>query len=154
MHLHRRMTKALALVFCTKPRDFLELEAVLCVPNSLELSKYHVAQKLFNVNQIHHSRMAGAPDPSGSLVDRISESSPSSASPSATKTTASNVEAPKDSKDQKTDLADAQVDGASVPLGGSTLHEPQYDVEVKLSDIQGDSSSPLYSISSFEELGM
>jgi ATP-dependent RNA helicase DDX19/DBP5 len=39
-------------------------------------------------------------------------------------------------------------------MGGSTLHEPQYDVEVKLSDIQGDSTSPLFSITSFEELGM
>jgi ATP-dependent RNA helicase DDX19/DBP5 len=124
------------------------------LPTSLELSKYLVAQKLFNVYQIHYSKMAEAPKSSGSLADRISESSPSSASPSATKTTVSNVDAPKDSKDPKTDLSDAQVDGASVPLGGSTLHEPQYDVEVKLSDIQGDSSSPLYSISSFEELGM
>lgn len=34
------------------------------------------------------------------------------------------------------------------------LKQAEYDVEVKLSDLQGDTDSPLYSISSFEELGM
>ena len=51
-------------------------------------------------------------------------------------------------------LEEAQVDGSSEPLGGSGLHDAQYEVEVKLSDIQGDESSPLFSISSFEQLGM
>lgn len=31
---------------------------------------------------------------------------------------------------------------------------PEHDVEVKLADMQGDEANPLYSIASFEELGM
>ena len=31
---------------------------------------------------------------------------------------------------------------------------PEHDVEVKLADMQGDEANPLYSIHSFEELGM
>jgi ATP-dependent RNA helicase DDX19/DBP5 len=96
--------------------------------------------------------MAEAPKAAESLADRITEPAASSASPSAAATTTPS--AAKESKEPKSDVAEAQVDGAAAPMGGSTLHEPQYDVEVKLSDIQGDSSSPLYSISSFEELGM
>ncbi|KAK0616074.1 P-loop containing nucleoside triphosphate hydrolase protein [Bombardia bombarda] len=46
--------------------------------------------------------------------------------------------------------ADAPVDGAN----GSGLIEPVYDVEVKLSDLQADADSPLFSVSSFEELGL
>lgn len=36
----------------------------------------------------------------------------------------------------------------------SGLIETAYDVEVKLSDLQNDTESPLYSVSSFEELGL
>lgn len=46
-----------------------------------------------------------------------------------------------------------QVDGAAGE-NASGLHEAEFDVEVKLSDLQADASNPLYSISSFEELGM
>ena len=48
---------------------------------------------------------------------------------------------------------DKQLDGASVETGGSGgsgMHEPDYDVEVKLVD----ETSPLFSIKSFEELGL
>jgi ATP-dependent RNA helicase DDX19/DBP5 len=51
-------------------------------------------------------------------------------------------------------LSEAQVDGSSEPHGGSGLHDAQYEVEVKLSDIQGDENSPLFSVSTFESLGM
>ncbi|EKD15293.1 uncharacterized protein L3040_001660 [Drepanopeziza brunnea f. sp. 'multigermtubi'] len=51
-------------------------------------------------------------------------------------------------------LGDAQLDGSSLPHGGSGLHDAQYEVEVKLSDIQGDESSPLFSVSTFESLGI
>lgn len=47
----------------------------------------------------------------------------------------------------------AQADGAGVVRNGSQLQEPEYDVEVKLSDIQADPNNPLYSVKSFEELG-
>ncbi len=49
-------------------------------------------------------------------------------------------------------LADAQLDGASVPHNGSNLQEPDYSVEVKLSDVRADPNNPLYSVSSFEDM--
>lgn len=47
-----------------------------------------------------------------------------------------------------------QVDGASEGQHGSELQEPEYDVSVKLSDLQADPNNPLYSIKTFEELGL
>ncbi|GAB1313989.1 RNA helicase required for poly(A+) mRNA export [Madurella fahalii] len=47
--------------------------------------------------------------------------------------------------------------GADAPVDegvNSGLIETTYDVEVKLSDLQNDTESPLYSVSSFEELGL
>lgn len=49
---------------------------------------------------------------------------------------------------------EGQTDGASEIHQGSGLHEGSYEVEVKLSDLQADASNPLYSINSFEELGI
>jgi hypothetical protein len=46
------------------------------------------------------------------------------------------------------------TDGASEVLGGSNLQEPEYDVEVKLSDLQADPNNPLFSVKSFEDLGL
>ena len=43
-----------------------------------------------------------------------------------------------------------QVDGATPDVGGSGLVVSEYDVEVKLID----EKSPLYSVKSFEELGL
>lgn len=51
-------------------------------------------------------------------------------------------------------LSAANKDGASEVLGGSNLHEPEYDVEVKLSDLQADPNNPLFSVKSFEDLGL
>lgn len=51
-------------------------------------------------------------------------------------------------------LAGAQTDGAPVELHGSGLQEPEYNVEVKLSDLQADPDNPLFSVKSFEELGL
>lgn len=49
-----------------------------------------------------------------------------------------------------------QMDGASEPHQGSALHDGEHDVEVKLSDLQADANdqNPLYSVQSFEQLGM
>lgn len=50
-----------------------------------------------------------------------------------------------------------QIDGAGKPNGGSGLEEPEFDVVVKLSDLQAgdDEKNPLASkISSFEELNL
>lgn len=48
----------------------------------------------------------------------------------------------------------SQTDGAPAEIGGSHLQEPEYSVEVKLSDLQADPNNPLYSVTSFEELGL
>lgn len=56
--------------------------------------------------------------------------------------------------EKKSSLSIPQTDGAGEELGGSNLQEPEYDVEVKLSDIQADPNNPLYSIKSFNELGL
>lgn len=47
-----------------------------------------------------------------------------------------------------------QTDGAPSAMGGTDLHEPEYKVEVKLSDLQADPNNPLYSVKTFEELGL
>lgn len=105
---------------------------------------------------------------SGSLADRISQppKNADAAKPGdSTSATASGAE-----DKAKTSWADevaspvaespsnvekAQVDGSTQHQGGSALLPAgEYEVEVKLSDIQGDTSSPLYSISSFDQLGM
>lgn len=52
-------------------------------------------------------------------------------------------------------IAAAQTDGASEAYGGEAgVVEPSYDVEIKLADIQANPNDPLYSIKSFEELGL
>jgi ATP-dependent RNA helicase DDX19/DBP5 len=48
----------------------------------------------------------------------------------------------------------AQVDGAGEIKNGSGLEEPEFDVEVKLNDLQADPNNPLFSVKSFEELGL
>jgi ATP-dependent RNA helicase DDX19/DBP5 len=45
-------------------------------------------------------------------------------------------------------------DGAGTALQGSSLQEPDYQVEVKLSDLQADPNNPLFSVKSFEDLGL
>jgi ATP-dependent RNA helicase DDX19/DBP5 len=46
-----------------------------------------------------------------------------------------------------------ETDGATVdPQNGSQLQEPEWDVEVKLADLQGDPNNPLYSAKTFEDL--
>lgn len=45
-------------------------------------------------------------------------------------------------------------DGAGDALGGSELQEPDYSVEVKLSDLQADPNNPLFSVKTFEDLGL
>lgn len=47
-----------------------------------------------------------------------------------------------------------QNDGASELQNGSNLQEPEYNVEVKLSDLQADPNNPLYSVKNFSDLGL
>lgn len=63
--------------------------------------------------------------------------------------------APGKTEEKKDDLSKAQTDGASTWLHGSQgLDEPEFDVNVKLADLQEDPNNPLYSIKSFEELNL
>ncbi|KAF2140631.1 uncharacterized protein K452DRAFT_252411 [Aplosporella prunicola CBS 121167] len=52
------------------------------------------------------------------------------------------------------DVEQAQTDGTTEQLGGSGLQEPEYDVEVKLADLQANPNNPLYSIKTFEQLNL
>jgi ATP-dependent RNA helicase DDX19/DBP5 len=54
--------------------------------------------------------------------------------------------------EEPTSVADAQKDGANTYLNGSQLDEPEFDVNVKLADLQEDPNNPLYSVKSFEDL--
>ncbi|KAH8905644.1 DEAD-domain-containing protein [Coniochaeta sp. PMI_546] len=55
-------------------------------------------------------------------------------------------------RDSSGEVATAQVPVDST--NGSGLIESNYDVEVKLGDLQNDAESPLYSVTSFEQLGL
>ena len=60
-----------------------------------------------------------------------------------------------DSAEVETAIPIPQTDGAGEWLGGSSLQEePDYEVNVKLSDLQSDKKSPLHSIKDFEELNL
>jgi ATP-dependent RNA helicase DDX19/DBP5 len=55
--------------------------------------------------------------------------------------------------DQNPDAMIPQTDGAPAALNGSDLQDQEdYEVEVKLSDLQADPNNPLYSAKTFEEL--
>ena len=56
---------------------------------------------------------------------------------------------------EMSDMSKVQTDGASAPLGGSSgIFDPSYEVNVQLSDLQANPDDPLFSIKSFEELGL
>ncbi|KAJ5103948.1 hypothetical protein N7532_004477 [Penicillium argentinense] len=67
-------------------------------------------------------------------------------------------EAPEDTatKAPEAPPADTTVgqDGAGADLNGSELQEPDYSVEVTLNDLQADPDNPLFSVKSFEQLGL
>lgn len=96
----------------------------------------------------------------GSLADRISKpdlektswadevNSPSTADPPQEVA----KEAPKDEKEEPKKVP--QMDGAAEPFNGSELQEPDYQVEIKLADMQLDPNNPLFSVTTFEELGL
>ncbi|KAF2220801.1 P-loop containing nucleoside triphosphate hydrolase protein [Elsinoe ampelina] len=47
-----------------------------------------------------------------------------------------------------------QVDGASTVQAGSSLLEPEFDVNVKLNDLQADPNNPLFSVKNFADLNL
>lgn len=48
----------------------------------------------------------------------------------------------------------SQTDGASEWQMGSALLEPEFDVNVKLNDLQADPDSPLFSVKNFSDLNL
>ncbi|KAK4888770.1 RNA helicase required for poly(A+) mRNA export [Elasticomyces elasticus] len=60
---------------------------------------------------------------------------------------------PQATKAEDTSLGMAQTDGATTMTAGSEgIEEPEFDVNVKLADLQDDPNNPLYSITSFDQL--
>ena len=58
-------------------------------------------------------------------------------------------------KSKEDELPNAQTDGAASLFGGTGgIYEPDYDVEIRLSNAQADPNNPLFSIKSFNELGL
>jgi ATP-dependent RNA helicase DDX19/DBP5 len=53
---------------------------------------------------------------------------------------------------EESSLAQAQVDGSGPPGNGSNMVETEFNVEVKLADMQADPNNPLFSAKTFEEL--
>lgn len=70
----------------------------------------------------------------------------STEAPTATPPAESPVPAEEDS------AAQAQVDGSGPPGNGSKMVETEFNVEVKLADMQADPNNPLFSAKTFEEL--
>lgn len=65
------------------------------------------------------------------------------------------VEEVPESKDEPKDEPTAESkDESTAPAEDSNLIKSSYEVKVKLADLQADPNSPLYSIKSFEELGL
>ena len=50
------------------------------------------------------------------------------------------------------DSQTAQTDGASEMQMGGALLEPEFDVNVKLNDLQADPHNPLFSVKNFQDL--
>lgn len=47
-----------------------------------------------------------------------------------------------------------QADGNIEDLGGSGLHEPEWDVEVSLSELQNNEATPFHSATTWQDLGL
>ncbi|KAJ9638912.1 RNA helicase required for poly(A+) mRNA export [Coniosporium apollinis] len=74
--------------------------------------------------------------------------------PSATETASEPQTSTTDPEKTESTVEKAQHDGAPTEMHGSELREPEYDVDVKLSDLQADPNNPLHSVKTFEELGL
>jgi len=55
---------------------------------------------------------------------------------------------------EETPAATTQTDGSGPAQNGSSLNEPEKNVQVKLADLQADPNNPLFSAKSFEELNL
>lgn len=64
------------------------------------------------------------------------------------------TEAPAETPVEATSAEPAQVDSAIEELGGSGLQEPEWDVEVSLSDLQNNEATPFHSATTWQDLGL
>lgn len=69
---------------------------------------------------------------------------PAEAAPAAAETAAETAAAPED----------GQTDGTVEQLGGSGLQEPEWDVEVSLSELQDNEATPFHSATTWQDLGL
>lgn len=76
--------------------------------------------------------------------------------PAKTTDWAESVEADENKQQAEADAgaAEAQVDGAVEELGGSGLQEPDWDVEVSLSDLQANEATPFHSATQWQDMGL
>jgi ATP-dependent RNA helicase DDX19/DBP5 len=101
--------------------------------------------------------MSETPSGSGSLADRVTKPESTSWADEVASPTTETPPATIDTNGKQPETApedNGQLDGATQPFGGSTLQEPEFEVEVKLADMQADPNNPLYSATSFEQLGL
>lgn len=91
------------------------------------------------------------------LASRITDPKEGAAeTPAETPASAPTDAAPADAApaDAEPAPADAQVDGNVEQLGGSGLNEPEWDVEVSLSELQNNEATPFHSATSWDDLGL
>jgi ATP-dependent RNA helicase DDX19/DBP5 len=116
------------------------------------------------------SDSAATPTPGGSLADRITkpaedtkpteDTKPADSIPAATEAETKKLDWAEDVSSPVAEAKDPiaketkQMDGQAGEPATGLLPSSEHEVEVKLADIQGDETSPLYSITSFEELGL
>ena len=88
-----------------------------------------------------------APKPNSSWADEAEDD--------AVETTPVTPAVKANAENDMSSLTGPQTDGSSEVLGGEIgVIEPSYEVEIKLADIQANPNDPLYSIKSFEQLGL
>lgn len=80
----------------------------------------------------------------------MSSETPTKAEEAAAPTSPSPAKDEKAAKDEN--VPKDQLDGSGESANGSALREPEFNVEVKLADLQADPNNPLFSVKSFEQL--
>ncbi|RSL93427.1 ATP-dependent RNA helicase DBP5 [Fusarium ambrosium] len=76
--------------------------------------------------------------------NEVATDAPAEAAPAAAETAAETAAAPED----------GQTDGTVEQLGGSGLQEPEWDVEVSLSELQDNEATPFHSATTWQDLGL
>lgn len=115
--------------------------------SKFESPKVDVASSAADVASLKIEDVPAKPagDSSSSWADEVETPVQANPEPSTETTTP-----PKESNDDETTL-----DGATEPQNGTPmLAEPDYEVNVKLSDVQADPNNPLYSVKNFNDLGL